>query len=57
MIYLVLPLKLCPHSSEVLCLTLRWSDVVHDVQLDVRQIDISTEVRVKLYVVEDSENM
>lgn len=38
---LVLPLELCPHAAEVLCLAVCRSDVVHDVQLDVRQVHVT----------------
>lgn len=38
--YFVLPFELRPHAPKVLCLAVSGPNVVHDVQLDVGQIDI-----------------
>lgn len=35
--YLIFPLKLCPHLSEFCVGTGGWLDVVHDVDVDVAE--------------------
>lgn len=35
--YLIFPLKLCPHLSELCIGTGSWLDVVHDVDVDVTE--------------------
>lgn len=36
-VYLVLPLKLCPHLSELCVSAWRWLDVIHDVNVNVAE--------------------